>query len=204
MPDNLTNQNDANQTQQPNNTSELPGLDLAFNLTKELFPIQLTRLNSLDSKANFALGAATALMSAAFVLKPLVLSFSSSQHTNCYLFLAGFLQTLSPILRQVITSLPTLLLLIVYLVALNFAYRAYWIRTLNQVPNPRSLLDYYVYARESLYKTKGELLETMAQKHVQNELLLNEKASLIERAFIALLIEAILLGLLLFLQVTCY
>src|SRR5205085_10814142 len=51
-----------------------PSLDLIFELTKESITAQREQANALDSKANFVLGSATALISAALVLQAVLLS----------------------------------------------------------------------------------------------------------------------------------
>jgi hypothetical protein len=65
--------NDSN-NQKINTQYDFPCLDLIFELTKDRISNQLERVNALDSKANFVLGSATALVGAALVLQAVLLS----------------------------------------------------------------------------------------------------------------------------------
>src|SRR5438046_9187146 len=102
-----------------------PSLDLIFELTKERIANQSEQVNALDSKANFVLGSATALVSTALVLQAVLLTPQPSQatpHIYCPLPISN--------LTHVI---PLLILLLAYLCVLFSAFFAYRIRVYKQV-----------------------------------------------------------------------
>lgn len=55
--------------QQQVNAHSLPSLDLAFDLVKEEMQAQLARVDGLDTKANFIMGAATGLVGIALTIQ---------------------------------------------------------------------------------------------------------------------------------------
>ncbi len=178
------------------NVTVYPSLDLAFNLTQQRINNQQDRLVGLDTKANFALGAATGLVSAALVLQSLLLS--SHSNTDCSIMIPQFLLTLPPLLKK---ALPLIPLLTAYLVVMALGLYSYKTRTIIRVPRPRTIFN--LFLNESEAYTKKLVLEAMIDAYETNETKLNEKAKLIDYALVFLVIEAFSLVLLLLYEVIC-
>lgn len=179
-----------------NEPPPLASLDIAFSLTKDLLADQFHRVDSLDTKANFALGAATALVSAALLLQSLVLPTKSD--SSCSMFIPGFLYALPLLLKRAILLLP---LLITYLGVIITAVFAYKIRDYKQAPTPRTLLDNYLNDPEQ--HTKVMLFRAMVEVFEENEQEIRKKTVWIDRAFLTLVIEALMLVLLLLYKAIC-
>lgn len=188
------------QSQQPTRKEMYnhPGLPLAFDLVRDLVNTQTDRLNALDAKANFALTAATGIVSAGLLLQSLLLPHS---HAACFSvlppFLDTFLHSLPLFLKR---GLPLLPLLGTYLVVMIIGWRAYKTRKLLEVPVPRSIKKYLPCAE---YHMKAVVLSTMIDAYEKNGAELDKKATLIDWAFLFLVIEAGMLVLLLIYQGVC-
>jgi hypothetical protein len=171
-----------------------PGLSIVFDLVSERFDAQRERLNSLDAKANFALTAATTLVSAGLVLQSLILPHS---HSACSIIIPSILHKLPELIKR---ALPLLPLLFVYFIVIVIGCFAYKIREFSQVPKPRLLIEYLPYSE---YYVKAVVLSTMIEAYEENAKKLDDKASLIDWAFLALVIEAAMLVFLLLYQGIC-
>ncbi len=160
-----------------------PSLDLIFELMKEAIAGQREQVNSLDSKANFILGSATAFVSAALVLQAVLLTPSTvrtSSAISCPILANKFLHTL-----------PLLGVLLMYLCVLFAAYLAYKVRTYKQAPNPDELYNTYLVQEES--KTKAEIFEAMRHAYKLNTHTIEKKTLLLKVSFILLGGEALAL-----------
>ena len=175
-----------------------PSLSLSFDLVRDLVNAQPGRLNALDTKANFALTAATGLVSAGLVLQSLLLPHS---HAACLSILppllTTFLHNLPLLLKRGIPLLP---LLASYLVVMIIGWRAYKTFKLGEVPSPRDITK---YLPEPDYYTKAVVFRTLIQVYENNSAKLARKASLIDWAFLFLIIEAGMLVFLLIYQGIC-
>jgi len=175
-----------------------PSLPLAFDLVCDLVNAQKEGLNALDTKANFALTAATGLVGAGLILQSLLLPHS---HAACFSvlppFLGIFLHGLPLFLKR---ALPLLPLLGTYLVVMIIGWRAYKTRKLVEVPAPRFIRK---YLRDPEYYMKAVVLSTMIDAYEKNSAEMDKKASLIDFAFLFLVIEAGMLVLLLIYQGVC-
>ena len=171
-----------------------PGLPLAFDLIRERFYAQKERLNALDTKANFALTAATGLVSAGLVLQSLLLPHP---HSVCSIYIPNFFHSFPILVKR---ALPLLPLLITYLIVMIIGYRAYKTRILSDVPTPRSLAD---FLPDPDYYIKAIVLSTMIEAYEENAIELNHKALLVDWAFRFLVLESAMLVLLLLYQGIC-
>ena len=162
-----------------------PSLNLAFDITREILASQFERGNALDTKANFILGSATALVSTALVLQAVLPTGHCSMLPN------KFLQVL-----------PLLLLLLVYLLVIFMAFQAYRVVDYKQAGNPVEF-----YESDDLFKeehtVKAEVFRVMVQAYKHNHKMLENKASWVNKAFLLLGCEAIVLAFFLSFQVTC-
>jgi hypothetical protein len=179
-----------------NESAPLASLDIALSLTKDLLAGQMDRVDSLDTKANFALGAATALVSAALLLQSLLLPISSP--SSCSMLVPGFIHTLPLSLKRAIPILPLLITFFGVMITAVFAYK---IRDFKQVPTPRTLLDNYLDDPEQ--HTKAMLFRAMVEVFEGNEQEIRNKTVWIDRAFLTLVLEALMLVLLLLYKAVC-
>ncbi len=167
--------------QNSNEEYPFPGLDIIFELTKEQASEQTARVNLLDSKANFILGSATALISTALILQSSLLS-QGTRITNRFLEL-----------------LPLLALLLVYLLVMFAAFFAYRVRVYKRSANPQELQRNYLNKSENTIK--AEVFRAMVDSFQQNERTINKKAHWVNIAFAALGCETLILVALLLFQV---
>ena len=156
-------------------SDKLLSLDLAFTLTKELIASQLEDVNALDTKASFALGSGTAVVSAALVLQSLLLP--SHPHLSCSIFIPNFLsflRLLPPLLKKSLSLFP---LLFTYFLVVFSSSNAYKTRDYKRVPKPRSFLD-------NLDKTeqecKNEMFPEMVAAYEWNQKEAEKKAKWID------------------------
>jgi hypothetical protein len=174
--------------------NRFPSLDLIFELTKEAIAVQREQVNALDSKANFILGSATAVVSTALVLQAVQqttpLPQQSASNVYCPIPSSKFFE-----------ALPLLLLLLFYLCVIFTAYLAYKNRVYKQVPNPDELYNTYLLQEES--KTKAEVFEAMRVAYKDNASKIKNKVSMLDVALVFLGCEAIALVLYLIFQVAC-
>lgn len=172
---------------------EFPSLHLAFDLVQNRVSAQIEQARALDAKANFALGSATALLGAALVMQAALIS---TQSATC---IVPFLN-LSPIMMHALLLLP---LLIIYMVAVIIGFFAYKTRLYRLTPDPRELVEAYVKKKIEEEQTKAVLLSTTVEVFEGNEKKLLRKAQFVDASLLVLLIEALLLIPLLFLQGAC-
>jgi len=176
-----------------------PSLDLIFELTKECIAAQREQANALDSKANFVLGSATALVGADLVLQAvLVASPSTPLHPQSAVlpFYCSLLTT-SVFSR----SLPLLALLIVYFATTLSACLAYMVRGYRYAPNPTELYQSYLSREER--STKAEVFRAMLEAFKENDKILRKRLFWVRTAFIAFGCEVVMLVLVLLVQTTC-
>ena len=185
--------NTASHTQNSSIADEYPSLNLAFDLVQDRMSAQMEQARTLDTKANFTLGSATALLGAALVMQAALVSTHPS---GCSV---PFLHLSPTIMRAILLSA----LLIVYMVAIVIGFFAYRTRLYRLTPNPRELLETYVKKRVEEGKTKAEMLSTTVKVFEENEKQLIWKARFVDASLLVLLVEALLLISLLFLQGTC-
>jgi hypothetical protein len=188
-----------NRTQQPTSTSgtsELPSLDVAFDLTRTRITTQLQEVDGLDLKANFIKGAATTLVSTGLILQAVLLAPYS--HSYCNVLIPAFIHVLPPFLKR---ALPLLPLLCMYAVVIFTTHQAYKIADYELVPEPRELLENYL--EEPAIVTKVDIFKEMVDDYEQNEKKINRKASWVRYSLLALDIEGGALVALLFFQAIC-
>jgi hypothetical protein len=170
---------------------EYPSLHLAFDLVQNRVSAQMEQARTLDAKANFALGSATALLGAALVMQAALVSIQSAKCVVPYL---------SPIITRAMMLLP---LLIAYMVAIIIGFFAYKTRLYKLTPDPRELVETYVKKKIEEGQTKAALLSTTVKVFEDNEKQLLRKARFVDGSLLVLLAEALLLIPLLFLQGVC-
>lgn len=179
-------------------SSEQSSLDLAFLLTKELIAAQLQDVNALDTKASFALGAGTGIVSAALILQSLLLP--SHAHSSCSVLIPNFLNFLRLLPLLLKKTIPIFPLLIAYIIVIAMAFNAYRTRDYKQIPEPRAFLDNLdktaQYCKESMFPEMVDAYEWNKEEAVK-------KAEWIDRALLALVFETLALALLVIYQVGC-
>lgn len=169
-----------------------PSLDLAFELTRERLAAQTQYSKSIDDKANFAQGSATALVSAALVVQAVIVQ----NHISCAVF--SFFHGVSPAVDRVLPLLP---LLLPYVGVIILGIRAGRLNVYLQSPKPDKLLQEYLEQEES--QTKEILLRSMVYAHAVNEQTLKRKSKWVTYTLILLTIEAFMLVPTLILQTFC-
>ena len=146
---------------------EFQSLTLIFDVTKERIISQLTQAQSLDSKANFILGSATALVSASLVIQAVLLT----PHTSI-------------LINKFLESLPLLILLISYLLVMIMAFLAYKVNNYKGVANPEKLYEYYLDKPEDT--TKADIFRVMVEAYKHNEKVIKKKGKFVNCSFFAL------------------
>lgn len=170
-------------------------LDLVFDLVRERVVNQHERLTALDTKVNYTLGGATALVSTALVLQSLLLPHTNS---DCSVFIPHILYVLPLPIRRAIPLLP---LLVTYLATVVTGVYSYRVRSIPRVPDPKRLAIFFLYQEEN--HTKKVVLRDMVNAFEQNEKLIFMKARVTNIAFILLVAESFALVLLLLYQTIC-
>ena len=192
---NKRHRNSKNQITKSTDLPEYPSLNFAFDLTKDFIAAQLQSTDGLDAKANFAIGAATTVVSAALILQSLLLP--SHAHSNCSSLIPGYFHTLPTLLKQVIPFSPLLLTYIGAVILAFFSYRA---SNLLQAPAPSKLL-------ENIDKTEQEIkpaiFRAMVEAYKLNNEIINRKALFINWSLGFFVVETLSLVLLVLYQVGC-
>lgn len=181
-----------------NDHPDYPSLNIVAELTKERVVDQLEQVKILDGKANFVLGAATALVSASLILQAGLLSTqstpSSSKNTSS-LHSSSFALTTSNLFHL----LPLALLILPYLAVMISAFLAYRIRVYKQTPDPERLYENYLQKDEQ--ETKAAVYRATLEAYKANVKTINRKVRCLNIAFVFLTIETILLAITLVLQI---
>lgn len=179
---------------QHQNTDEkldFPSLNLLYELAKERLASQQEQKDILDSKANFILGSATALVSAALVLQ----AVSQPQHATP-LPVYCIVRTNAPL-----HALPMIILLVMYLIVLFSAFPAYKIRIYKYAPELEELYKNYLFEDES--ETKAKVFRAMLTAYRENIITIGNKVLWLKVAFVFLGVEAMALVVYLLYQTTC-
>jgi hypothetical protein len=119
---------------------KFPSLDVVFTLIKERIDSQLAQVDAMDTKVNFILGSATAVISAGLVVQGL------SPSSHCSLLTNKFLQ-----------SLPAISLFASYLATTLPAFFAYRLHAFKGVALPETLFDEYLPKEENTTKAEVQL-----------------------------------------------
>lgn len=181
-------------------SSDYPSLALAYDLAYNKIRFQLNLVNSLDAKTNLIIVTATGLISAALALQSLLLP--SHSYASCSILLPNsiylFIHHLPLLMKRTLPSLP---LLIIYLLTMFSAYHAYRGRVYDDVPDL-----YHIYntcLSESEQYTKAVLLRAMLEASKENRNVLKIKTRYIDHALAWLLIESVILVCFLLFQFMC-
>lgn len=150
-----------------------PSLELAYNLTKEHLPVQMDKVHALDTKANFVLGSAAALISAALILESALLTIYHS------------------VTGKPLQAVLLFILLVTFIAVMLAAILAYKVKDFYEVPDPMALYKYYLSKSESF--TKAKLFRAMVEAHDYNDKLIKKKVFWINISFIGLSCEVVLL-----------
>ena len=188
--------NHVSPVQEANKDYGLPSLDLAFDLAKERMSGQLARIDGLDNKANFFMGAATGIVGLALTLQAALFSASATSYCNSYI--PTFLHTLNPLLKRAIPLLP---LIVTYIIVMCLSHLAYKIDNYYEVPtDPEGLYDYLA---EDVAVTKIDIYHMMKDNFKENEKKIRSKARWATYAFRFLELEGITLVLFLLYRSVC-
>ena len=159
-----------------------PSLDLAFSLSQSSVDFQFDQVDKLDAKADSAQVSATTLISAALVLETVLIPMNSSKIIH---------------IIQLVLLLP---LLIAYIVVMITTRRAYKVANYKRTPAPSAFIDGY-YLKMQEHEVKDKILNALAHVFEENQKIIEEKTSLINKAITWRTIEAMMLVLLLLVQV---
>ncbi len=183
-------------SQNPSPTNTLPSLDFAFDLVKEEMRGQLDRVDGLDTKATFIMGAATGLVGIALTIQATI--FSAHMHSACTSFIPTFLLHFPPPVKHAIPLIPLLLTCVVVLAS---GYRAYKIATYASIPaHPDALYD---YIEQDVMITKIDIFQQMRVRFNENERTIGAKVRWFQMALNWLMIESLFFILFLLYQSIC-
>ncbi len=190
--------NHAQPSQEAEKDNTLASLDFIFDLVKERMAAQMARIDGLDYKANFIMGAATAIVSIALTLQAAVLTAHPCDY--CTPIIPNFLYTWPPLLRRAIPLLP---LIVTYMIVMYLSQRAYKIDSYHDVPaNPDGLYK-YLEQNQDVATIKIDIYNRMRTNFTENEDKINAKARWIQYALWSLELEGISLVLLLLYRSLC-
>lgn len=182
--------------QQQTNSYNLPSLDLAFDLVKDEMKAQLDRVDGLDTKANFIMGAATGLVGIALTIQATI--FSVHAHSYCTPYLPAFLLLLPELVKH---ALPVIPLLISCTITIIYGYRAYKIGEYASIPaHPAAL---YSYLEQEAIITKIDIFERMRVRFKDNEYKIDQKARRLQIAMYWFMTESFFFILFLLYQSIC-
>lgn len=176
----------------------LASLDFIFDLVKERMAAQLARIDALDNKANFIMGAGTALVSIALTLQAAVLTSHTSGY--CTSLIPTFIHSWSPLLRRAIPLVP---LVVTYIIVMYLSRQAYKIDSYHEVPANPDALYTYLEQNQDVAAIKMDIYNRMRVNFTKNEAKITAKARWIERALWMLGLEGISLVLLLLYRSLC-
>src|SRR6266849_2926128 len=179
-------------TQEADKDNTLASLDFIFDLIKERIAAQLARIDGLDNKANFIMGAATALVSIALTLQAAVLTSHTSGY--CTPIIPTFIHTWPPLLRRAIPLLP---LIVTYIIVIYLSQKAYKIDSYHDIPANPDALYKYLEQNQDVATIKIDIYGRMRVNFTKNEEKINAKARWIQYALWLLELEGISLLLLL-------
>lgn len=175
-----------------NREDDFPSLDLLFELVKDRIAVQRWQVGGLDNKANFVLGSATALISAALLLQAVLIQIRSQ---------TAWLPSCPLPLHQSLRLLPLLALLVVYLATMLSAFFAYIVREYKYPPDLDELYHSYLHREEK--NTKLEVLRAMLDVYKENNKIICNKRFWTRTSFIVFAGEVTVLVLVLLVQTAC-
>jgi hypothetical protein len=190
--------NHAQPAQEADKDNTLASLDFIFDLVKERMVAQLARIDGLDNKANFIMGAGTALVSIALTLQAAVLTSHTSGY--CTPIIPTFIHVWPPLLRHAIPLLP---LIITYIIVIYLSQKAYKIDSYHDIPANPDALYTYLEQNQDVATIKVDIYDRMRVNFTKNEEKINAKARWIQYALWLLELEGISLVLLLLYRSLC-
>jgi len=162
-----------------------PSLDLIYDLITGRIVEQNTQIAALDGKANFGLGSATLLITAATGLRAGLVTARQAGRT-------GDITVLSLAINPTrLVDWLTLGAFVAYLLVITCAYNAYALRRYTIVPEPEPLQRKYM--GEPAHKTKETVVAGLTKAFGENEALVGRKVAWTRWALRALFLEALLL-----------
>jgi hypothetical protein len=174
--------------------ADWPSLDEVYDEVKDSIASQNDRLKSIDTKANFGLAAATLLTAGVTGLGKALSDPSASAKAgvkhDLWLFCAR---------GDTLADWVTIASLVVYVLAATCAFAAYRLRTFNEVPNPDRLVKHYIY--QDANQTKAAIANARAKAYASNEKTIDRKAFWTSASMVLLILEAVCLLLIAFIQV---
>lgn len=163
--------------------ADWPSVEVVYDEVQAIVAAQNDRFKTIDTKANFGLAAATLLTAGV---------------TGLGRALAESGQPVGDTIRLT-ADIVTLASLALYALIAGLTYTAYRIQTFREVANPTRLVDVYLY-KEPAY-TKAALSKQRAKNFDDNEWKIDRKATWVNRAMVLLVVEAVLLVVIAFIQV---
>jgi hypothetical protein len=164
-----------------------PNLDEVYRLSENALAAQLSQVSALDSKANFVLTSASILTVAAAALHgALTPSSTTATAPPDWIVLVGHILAVIAVLA--------------YLGVVFAAYKAYAVRTYKGVANPGVLKD-KGYTSMDPEVAKATVYVTMVESYKQNVNTITRKAEWTRWAVRSLLVEAVLVAGITFIQV---
>lgn len=165
---------DPHTNSQTYNEADFPSLDIVLQISRDMLSGQISYVESLDTKANFILGASTLLTAAAIALR------GTNSRVPANIRCLGVIA------------------IVVYLIVVGLALWAYMLRKYHQAPNP---IDLEPYMWENQVRTKGDVLHEVVEAYKNNKTIIESKALALRLALFALGGEALLLAILALAQV---
>jgi hypothetical protein len=176
--------------QQDSEAHDLPSLDFIFDQVKEEIRAQLARVDVLDTKVSFVMGAATGLVGIALTIQATFLSLHT--YLYCKSYLPAVVLHMHPLVKR---ALPITPLIVTCIGAVTAGYQAYKIKKYESMPvNPEEL---YTYLEQDLVITKVDVFNSMKIVFKGNEQKIIHKANWLRSAIRWLMLECLVFLLLL-------
>lgn len=167
-------------------------LNLVYDLIHDRLVTQKDQWTALDTKINFILSYATALVSASLVLQAVLLTLRSAHGSPLFT-----IDLLLP--AQLLAILVLIALLVFYIITVILGIFAYKPRSFRFTPEPEEIFRKWLDKEE--IQTKQVMTEEMVKVFSLNEIGIYKKVRMIDYALATLFVEAFLLVPLIALQV---
>ncbi len=167
-------------SQHSGSQSEVPSIDVIFDLTREQLAAQRDRIANTDTKAGLVLASASLLTGAL-----------ATWHVPA-------VSVHYPLSIQWVISRVPLISIVVYLIVIGTSFLALRPRVYDFSPDPSNL--WKIYSKEPELTTKRRVRATMEEDFLTNEKLIEQKTRWTQIAFFTLALEAIIVAVILFLQ----
>ncbi len=169
---------------EPSMSPDSPSLDIIFEAVKERVDDQKGRIDALDGKAGFTLGAATILTGGIGTLTTGLAGFTGKD-AKPMKYIDLYVGSLS---ANQLVAIVVALILPAYVYMVYTTFQAFKLRPFANAPNPTRLRD--AWQTEPEKSTKAGLVDAMVTAFERNSVTIADKTNWTNRAILAIALEA--------------